>query len=103
MSTNVDRGNRKAFAIDFWVTRCSLDSPSIDLRNISFASLIVLLSAINSSAVVVSSAVVDGDDVDVDIDIVDIAAAVVDIVVLVAIAAAVVDVDEDLSEIVLIC
>ena len=95
MSTNVDMGNRKAFAIDFWVTRCSLDSPSIDLRNISFASLIVLLSAINSSAVVV------GDDV--DIDIVDIAAAVVDIVVLVAIAAAVVDVDEDLSEIVLIC
>ena len=73
------------------------------MRNISFASLIVLLSAINSSAVVVSSAVVDGDDVDVDIDIVDIAAAVVDIVVLVAIAAAVVDVDEDLSEIVLIC
>ena len=67
----------------------------VDLRNISFASLIVLLSAINSSAVVV------GDDV--DIDIVDIAAAVVDIVVLVAIAAAVVDVDEDLSEIVLIC
>ena len=75
------------------------------MRNISFASLIVLLSAINSSAVVVSSAVVDGDDVDVDIDIdiVDIAVAVVDIVVLVAIAAAVVDVDEDLSEIVLIC
>ena len=72
----VERGNRKALATDLWVDRCSPVSCSIDLRNMSFASLIVLLSAINSSAVVV------GDD----IDIVDIAAAVVDIVVLVAVS-----------------
>ena len=62
-------GNLKALAIACWVNRSSLDSRSIDLRNTSFASFIVMLSAINSSAVVV--------DDDVDIDIVDIAAAVV--------------------------
>ena len=66
---NVVLFNPKALAIAFWVNRSSLDSRSIDLRNTSFASFIVMLSAINSSAVVV--------DDDVDIDIVDIAAAVV--------------------------